>query len=92
MFFIYDEHTHTQYMGKLVGYKYVIVFKGAFRGVRRAKEDAIKLADRLAHGSRNVFDKATIFECTKDGVPKVMYEVTTGHVKAAQKKMRFRVK
>ncbi|MCK9568413.1 hypothetical protein M0R72_05695 [Candidatus Pacearchaeota archaeon] len=88
-------------MGKLVGYKYVIVFKGAFRGIRRAREDAIKFADKLAHANRNVWDKVTILECSKDGSMKVMYEVTAGQLKAKKaktvpvkvaRKMKFRVK
>jgi hypothetical protein len=79
-------------MAKLVGYRYVIAFKGSFRGVRRAKEDAIKFAEKLALGGRTAWDKVTILEYTKDGAPKVIYEKTKGQVKASRlKHLKVRV-
>jgi len=66
-------------MAKLSGYKFVVSFRGVFRGVRRSRIDATKFADKLVANGKNAWDRASVYESQKSGSPKLIYETTVAH-------------
>ena len=66
-------------MAKQSGYKFVVSFKGIFRGVRRSRTDATKYADKLVASGKSTWDRASVYESQKGGSPKLIYETTVAH-------------